>query len=121
MEKVYDKLFEGCKDHAEAHSELHKELTQLRGSVVGKPSRKMKEKIEDVEKQLDENWEWFKSFDRRVYLLHVQMAAAVGGEMKNELTERYQFQLEVQRFYQESRQTFNKADAYIAAYGAAVR
>ena len=42
----------------------------------------MKRKIEEVEKKLDENWEWFKSFDRRVYLLHVQMAAQVDKERK---------------------------------------
>ncbi len=121
MQKVYDKLFEGCREHAEAHADLHKELASLRNNVVGKPSGKMKRMIEDTEKKLDENWEWFKSFDRRVYLLHVQMAAQVDMDTKNELVERYRFQVEVQRFYQEARHNFNKADAYIGAYGAAMR
>jgi Zn-dependent protease with chaperone function len=121
IEKVYDKLFDGCKEHAEAHADLHKELHSLRGNVIGEPKGKMKRMIEDVEKKLDENWEWFKSFDRRVYLLHVQLAALVSPELKQELVERYRFQMEVQRFYQEARHNFNKADAYIAAYGAAMR
>src|SRR5262245_27545265 len=121
MEKVYAKLFEGCKEHAEAHADLHKELASLNANIVGKPSPKMKKMIKEVEEKLDANWEWFKSFDRRVYLLHVQMAAQVNKEMKQELVERYRFQMEVQRFYQEARQNFNKADAYIAAYSAAVR
>jgi Zn-dependent protease with chaperone function len=121
MEKVYDKLFDGCREHAEAHAELHKELHSLNANVVGKPSPKMKRKIEDVQKKLDENWEWFKSFDRRVFLLHVQMAEAVGPDLRDELVERYRFQLEVQRFYQEARGNFNKADAYIGAYMAASR
>ena len=68
----------------------------------------MKRKINEVEKKQDENWEWFKSFDRRVYLLHVQMAAQVDPETKDELVERYRFQLEVQRMYQESRNAFNE-------------
>jgi hypothetical protein len=121
MEKVYDKLFDGCKEHAEAHADLHKELHSLRANVVGEAKGKMKRMIEDIEKKLDENWEWFKSFDRRVYLLHVQLAGRVAADQKQELIERYRFQMEVQRFYQEARHNFNKADAYIAAYGAAMR
>ena len=119
MQKVYDKLFDGCSEHAEAHSDLHKELASLNANVVGKPSSKMKKKIDEVQKKQDENWEWFKSFDRRVYLLHVQMAAQVDSDMKSELIERYRFQIEVQRFYQEARHNFNKADDYINAYHAA--
>ena len=121
MEKVLDKLYDGCEKHAETHSELYKELQALRAGIVGRPSPKMKRKMEDLEKQQDENWEWFKSFDRRVYLLHVQMAKQVDKEQKDELVERYRFQLEVQRLYQESRQAFNKADAYLDALSAANR
>lgn len=121
MEKVLDKLYDGCEEHAEAHSELYKEMQALRNGVVGRPSPKMKKKMTEVEKQQDENWEWFKSFDRRVYLLHIQMAAHLNKDTKEELVERYRFQLEVQRLYQESRAAFNKADAYLGAYAAAQR
>jgi Zn-dependent protease with chaperone function len=121
MEKVLAKLYDGCEEHAEAHSELYKEMQSLQSSIVGRPSPKMKRKMEEIEKKQDENWEWFKSFDRRVYLLHVQMAACVDKELKDELVERYRFQLEVQRLYQESRNAFNKADAYLGAYAAASR
>ena len=121
MEKVLEKLYDGCKEHAEAHSDLHKEMQSLRSGIVGRPSRKMKQKMDEVEKQQDENWEWFKSFDRRVYLLHVQMAAQADKELKDELIERYRFQLEVQRLYQESRAAFSKAEDYLAAYAAASR
>jgi len=121
MEKVLDKLYDGCEEHAEAHSELYKEETALRNSVVGRPSPKVKRKLEELKEKQDENWEWFKSFDRRVYLLHVQMAAQADPESKDELVERYRFQLEVQRLYQESRAAFNKADNYLGAYAAAQR
>lgn len=121
MEKVLTKLYDGCEEHAEAHSDLYKEMQALQSGIVGRPSPKMKRKIEEIEKKQDENWEWFKSFDRRVYLLHVQMAAQVDKELKDELVERYRFQLDVQRLYQESRKAFNKADAYLGAYAAASR
>ncbi len=115
MEKVYDKLFDGCKAHAEAHAELHKEMYALEERVVGKPSSKLKKQIEAQQEKLDENWEWFKAFDRRVYLLHIQMAAEVDPQLKQELIERYRFQLEVQRLYKESRFNYNKANAYLNA------
>ncbi len=118
LEKVYAKLYDGCEAHAEAHSELYKEEQALRSSIVGRPSPKIKRKLEELKEKQDENWEWFKSFDRRVYLLHVQMAAAVDKEQKDELVERYRFQLEVQRLYQESRSAFSKADAYLGAHDA---
>jgi Zn-dependent protease with chaperone function len=121
MEKVLDKLYDGCEAHAEAHSELYKEEQSLRSGIVGRPSPKMKRKLEEIKEKQDENWEWFKSFDRRVYLLHVQMAVQVDKELREELVERYRFQLEVQRLYQESRAAFNKADAYLGAYAAAAR
>jgi Zn-dependent protease with chaperone function len=121
LEKVLDKLYDGCEEHAEAHAELHKEMTALNANAVGRPKGKLKKKIDDCQEKMDENWEWFKSFDRRVYLLHVQLADKVKPAWKDELVERYRFQMEVQRIYQEARHNFNKADAYIAAYHAAVR
>lgn len=121
IEKVYAKLYEGCREHAEAHADLHKDLASLNENVVGRPSPKIKRRIEETEKKIEENWEWFKSFDRRVYLLHVQMAAQVNLQWRDELVERYRFQMEVQRFYQEARNNFNKADWYIGAYGAWTR
>jgi Zn-dependent protease with chaperone function len=121
MLKVYDKLYDGCREHAEEHNEGFKELQSLRGNVIGKPSPKMKKLIKEAEEKLEKNREWFKSFDRRVYLLHIQMAAAVDEQMKDELIERYRFQMEVQRFYQVARDNYNDADMYLSAYAAASR
>jgi Zn-dependent protease with chaperone function len=121
MLKVYDKLYEGCREHAEAHADLHKENQSLQSNVVGKPTPKLKKMIAEVEKKLEANWEWFKSFDRRVYLLHIQMATEIDEELRLELIERYRFQLEVQRFYQDARKNFNEADAHLNVYFAASR
>ncbi|HEV3385544.1 MAG TPA: M48 family metalloprotease, partial [Gemmata sp.] len=121
MLKVYDKLYEGCRDHAEAHADLHKEHKSLKSNVVGKPSAKLKKMFADIDKKLDANWEWFKSFDRRVYLLHLQMATSIDEELRQEFIDRYRFQLEVQRFYQDARYNFNESESHLNAYFAAMR
>ena len=55
---------------------------------------------------MDEIWEWFKSLDRRVYLRpRPDGRRRSNTEWKDELVERYRFQLEVQRMYQEARHT----------------
>ncbi|MBP3960509.1 hypothetical protein J8F10_35235 [Gemmata sp. G18] len=116
MEKVLDKLYDGCARRAVEHDELYDEVQNLRASGVGRASPKLKRQIETVEQQRAENREWFESFDRRVYLLHVQMANRVDKKLREELVERYRLQLEVQRFYQKVRAAFTKADAYLAAH-----
>lgn len=116
MEKVLEKLYDGCEVNVETRNDLYKDLEALRGSATGRPSPKLKRQIEEAEKKRDENWEWFKSFDRRVYILHVQMATQVAPELKDELVERYRFQLEVQRLYMESRQAYDEADRYLTAH-----
>ena len=68
--------------------------------------------IKEIEKKIDDNWEWFKSFDRRVYLLHVQMAAQANKEWKDELIERYRFQDAIQRLYKEADRHQEKAFLY---------
>ena len=122
MEKVFDKLFDGCQEHAEAHSELHKEMQSLndqrRRQTVAARSRSM---IEETEEETR----------RELGVVQVVRpprvpAARADGRCRwtrsgrSELIERYRFQLTVQRLYQESRDNFNKADAYIGAYVAAI-
>mgnify|MGYP000169709714 CR=1 FL=1 len=76
--RMHDKV----KGHwAAATARVQKELGELRNGIVGRPSPKMKRVIKDMEDKLDRQWEWFKSFDRRVYLLHIQMAARVDPAM----------------------------------------
>ncbi len=121
MEKVLDKLYDGCEERAEARSDLNKEMEGLRSSIVGRPSKSLRRKMDEVEEKQTENSEWFKSFDRRVYLLHVQMGARVDPALKDELVERYRFQLEVQRFYFTARDAHSKADRYFRTLIAAAQ
>jgi hypothetical protein len=72
----------------------------------------MKQRMKEIEKKIDDNWDWFKLFDRRVYLLHVQMAAQANKEWKDELIERYRFQDAIQRLYKEADHHQEKAFLY---------
>jgi Zn-dependent protease with chaperone function len=112
--KVLEKLYEGAKGKAEEYADLRKERATL-DNDTGEKSPRLKKKIKEVEAQLDKVWEWYKSLDRRVYLVHVQMAAAVNREWKDELVERYRFQVEVQKMYEEARQHQGKAFAFASA------
>ncbi|VTR95653.1 Uncharacterized protein OS=Plasmodium yoelii 17X GN=YYC_00901 PE=4 SV=1 [Gemmata massiliana] len=117
MEKVFEKLYDGCARRATEYDELYEEVQRLRASSVGRSSPKLKRQIETVEQQRAENREWFEAFDRRVYLLHVQMANRVDKKLREELVERYRFHLELQRFYQKVRAAFAKSDAFLVAHG----
>ncbi|MCI0705068.1 MAG: M48 family metallopeptidase, partial [Planctomycetia bacterium] len=111
IEKVLGKLYDGCRSKAEELDELRKERAIL-DNTPGQKSPRLKRKIKDIDKKLDTLWEWLRSLDRRVYLIHVQMAGAVNPALKTELVERYQFQLEVQRLYSEARYNQERALAF---------
>lgn len=109
IDKVYEKLYEGAGGKNEEYQELRKEKATLENNTPGKPSRRVQRKIDNLQEDIDRIWEWFKSLDRRVYLVHVQMAAKVNGAWQEELVERYRFGMEVQRFYMESEYHAEKA------------
>ncbi len=111
IDKVLDKLYEGVKGRAEEYDDLRKEKATLE-NTPGEPSPRMKKKIKKLDAELERIWEWYKSLDRRVYLVHVQMAGRANTEWMNELVERYRFHLEVQRMYEEARNHQAKAFAY---------
>lgn len=114
VRKVFDKLYEGCRGKAEEYDDLRKERSILE-NTPGEHSPRTKKKIKELDDQLDRVWEWYKSLDRRVYLVHVQMAARVNSEWKEELVERYRFQMEVQRMYQDARYNQGRAFAFATA------
>jgi Zn-dependent protease with chaperone function len=112
IEKVLEKLYEGCRAKAEELDELRKERALLDNTPVNKKSKRLKQKIAAIDEKLDTLWEWLRSLDRRVYLIHVQMAGTVDRESKTELIERYRFQLEVQQLYSKARYHQERAFAF---------
>lgn len=113
LEKVYERLYEGAGEKAEDFEELRKEKATLKSKTEGRPSRRLKKKIKAIDKDMDKLREWFSSMDRRVYLCHVQMAAAVNKDLRDELIERYRFGHEIQKFYEEADYHYDQASLYL--------
>ena len=113
LEKVHEKLYEGAGKKAEEYEELRKEKQTLQNRIEGRPTRRMKKKLNGIQKDMDKLREWFKSLDRRVYLCYVQMGAAVNKDWRDELIERYRFGLEIQKFYMEADYHQDQALLYI--------
>jgi len=111
--KVHERMYDGAGVKAEEYEELRKEKQTLQNRIEGKPSRRMKKKLKDIDKDMRKLSDWFKSLDRRVYLCYVQMAAKVNAEWRDELVERYRFGLEIQKFYVEADEQFDQAYLYI--------
>lgn len=111
INKVFEKLYEGAAGKHEEYEELREDRAALE-NTPGQLTGRMKRKIEKIEKRQDKVWEWFQSFDRRVYLVHVQMGQFVNREWADELVERYRFQMEIQRLYLEARYHQGKAYAF---------
>ena len=105
------KIFDDAKGRNEDYQDVRKEKATLE-NTPGRLSPRMKKKLKKLEGELDKLWEWFKSLDRRVYLCHVQMAAVVNEEWRDELVERYRFGLEIQKFYIQSQEQSDKAVFY---------
>jgi len=116
--KVHERLYDGAGEKAEEYEELRKEKQTLNNSVDGRPTRRMKKKLKAIDKDMDKLKDWFKSLDRRVYLCHVQMGAAVNKEWRDELIERYRFGLEIQKFYMEADYHYDQAYLFIQVLNA---
>jgi Zn-dependent protease with chaperone function len=52
--------------------------------------------LEQVKKELDQDFDWMAWVDRQSFLVHYNMARQVGDEVRKELEERYRFHLAVQ-------------------------
>jgi hypothetical protein len=111
IEKVFSKLYDDLEGRIDDYHELRSEKARLDGS--SRISPRQRRRLDDIRDDLDVHKEWFKSFDRRAYLCHVQMAAAISSAWRDELVERYQFGLAIQKFYVQSQDAEEKAEAFL--------
>jgi Zn-dependent protease with chaperone function len=99
-------------EHVEAFRSLQKEMRKVREYASERPKRDLlfrgkryrgRRQIDkltrSLERELDEVFEWLASYDRRVALVHFQMAHACGGRALRELANRYEFQVRQQDLY----------------------
>lgn len=114
---VFEKLYHGLKDRVEDRQDLMKELTAVRKEAGGAMSKKTKKIIRDLEKDLDEANDWFRTLDRRVYLVYVQMSYRIGDNAAyEELVNRYRFHMAVQGIYKTARYHFDEAEFHLLTF-----
>jgi len=62
--------------------------------VTKKDTKKLLKKLDE---QLKEDYEWLSSFDRRVFLVHANLAHKYDSDAWDEMIQRYRFQIGIQR------------------------
>lgn len=55
--------------------------------------------LEQIQKELDQDFEWMGSLDRQVLLVHHEMARRVGDDLRQELEQRYRFHLALEELH----------------------
>ena len=96
---LHSRLYRELGTKVGAYAEVRKEIRKLYRRSFGHPRGRDRRRLEDLEDDLEKLIDWFSSFDRRVYLVHAQMARWVDREVFLELIHRYHFHLEVQTIH----------------------
>jgi hypothetical protein len=72
---------------------------QFRG--VGYQATDARRLLDQIRNELDEDYGWMAKLDRRVFVIHYNMAQQIGEEAKREMEERYYFHLTVQAIHEQ--------------------
>lgn len=99
LASVHARLYTGLEDKVDELKDVNDELRRLRKNEDAGLTKKLKRKIKELEKEREELYDWFRTFDRRVYLVYVQMSYRVDPDTYHELVNRYRFHMAVQGIY----------------------
>jgi Zn-dependent protease with chaperone function len=116
LASVFEKLYAGLQDKVDEMKDVTDELRRLRKENEGELSKKLKRKIKDLEKDREDLNDWFRTLDRRVYLVYVQMSYRVNHDDYYELTNRYRFHMAIQGIYKTVRRLYEEADLHVNIY-----
>jgi hypothetical protein len=100
IRRVHERLYRELGRHVEDLADVRKRIRNVNRRTFGRPRGRDRSRLIELEDQQAELFEWFASFDRRVYLVHAHMTKAVGEDALRELTHRYEFHLDVQAIHQ---------------------
>jgi len=117
---VLEKLYHDLKDRVEERREVQKELDRVQSESGGAKNRRLRKVIKDLEADLDEATDWFRTLDRRVYLVYVQISYRVNNDMYYDLVNRYRFHMAIQGIFKTAIDNYGKAVFFAnAAFDAA--
>jgi Zn-dependent protease with chaperone function len=86
----------------------------LRRNFGRRPRGRDRRELDDLEDEFKSLGEWFESFDRRVYLVHANMAEQVDPDRRKELSHRYDFHLALQYIQRQMSETHDAVGDVLA-------
>ncbi|MBO0698865.1 MAG: hypothetical protein J2P46_10755, partial [Zavarzinella sp.] len=101
LARTHGRLYREIGRRAEDYRDLRARIRAVYRKSYGRPTRRHARRIRELEEQLEGLFDWFLGFDRRVFLVHAQMAARLGPAVLRELSARYHFQLAVQAMHRD--------------------
>jgi Zn-dependent protease with chaperone function len=113
LASVYEKLYDGLEDKVEERKEIQEELFRLRKDGEGARSKKIRKAVKGYQKDLEDSDSWFRTLDRRVYLVSMQMSYRVNHELYHELINRYRFHMVLQGIYLTAKTHDEEADFHL--------
>ncbi len=116
LASVFEKLYSGLEVKVDELKDVNDELRRLRKESDGTLSKKLKRKIKDLEKDREDLNDWFRTLDRRVYLVYVQMSYRVNHDDYYELINRYRFHMAIQGIFKTVRGHYEDAELHVNVY-----
>jgi Zn-dependent protease with chaperone function len=96
---AHSRLYRELGNKVEDLAYIRKAIRKIYRKSYGRPRGRDRDRLEDLEHDFEKLTDWFASFDRRVYLVHIQMARKLDRELFDELVHRYKFHLEIQEIH----------------------
>ena len=112
---VYGKLYDDLGDKVEDRKDLLDELAALKKNTDGATSKRLRKARKKIERELDDTHDWFRTLDRRVYLVYMQMAYRIRNELYYDLFNRYRFHMAVQGIYKTATDQYDECEFYYIA------
>ena len=96
---THDRLYREIGRRAEDLRDLDARIREVYRKSFGRPRGRAARRLRELEEDIADLVDWFKAFDRRVYLIHAHMAAQLGPKVHRDLSDRYYFHLEIQAMH----------------------
>jgi Zn-dependent protease with chaperone function len=113
LANVEAKLYQGLERRVEEYQDVRKEFNTLMRQCNYRPRGRTKRLVDKLDDELQEHLDWLASFDRRVYLVYMQMAKRLEtDELYADLKSRYKFHLPLQNLNRDASDSYEKMDYF---------
>jgi Zn-dependent protease with chaperone function len=116
--RTHARLYREIGQRADDLRDLQKKIRKVYEKAYGRPEGAAARRLKELEEDLEDLVDWFKSFDRRVFLCHGHMATQLGDTVLKELCDRYSFHLDVQVLHRDLARAMDRVSDGIAGLNA---